>query len=550
MIQHLRTAGAILAFGLLAGCASLSAEAPAPRAEFSADRLSEHVRVLASDEYGGRAPATEGEVLTLAYLQAHYEALGLEPGGPDGAWLQPVDLRRYVPAAPATAAWTGPDGAPAALSAEHGLLLRAALNDGRAEIGDAPLVFAGYGVTAPERGWDDYGDADVRGAVVLVVAGEPAGALFNGEFPTLYAGQDYKEAEAFRRGAVGLLVLAADDDAAWARRVAGNGRPDTIAPGRDHLEFTGRVREPLAMRWLGAAGQNLAGLRAGLDSGGFRAVRLQDVRLSVSATETVETVRTHNLLARIPGRERPGETVIFSAHWDHVGRRDTPDERGDTVYNGAWDNASGTAGVLEMARVLAAGPQPRRTLVFAHMTAEEMGLLGAYAYVADPVYPLETTVADLNIDMLPLSGPTLDVPIFGLGQNTLEDDLQALAAEQGRYVSDDGQPEQGFYYRSDHFPFALAGVPALMPWHGVDLVEGGREVGLPAYRAQFRAHYHQRSDEWRPDMDFRSAVENLELLRRLAEDLANSDRWPEWKPGSEFAATRATSAAARAEAGR
>lgn len=550
MIQHFRTAGALIAFGLLAGCASLAPQATAPRAEVSAERLSEHVRVLASDAYGGRAPATEGETLTLAYLQAYYEALGLEPGGPDGAWLQPVDLRRYVPAAPAEAAWTGPDGARQALAAEDGLLLRAALNDGRAEVADAPLVFAGYGVTAPERGWDDYGEADVRGAVVLVVAGEPAGPLFNGEFPTLYAGQDYKEAEAFRRGAVGLLVLADDDDTAWARRATAAGRADTIAPGRDHLEFTGRVRAALAARWLAAGEADLAELRAGLDSGDFRAVRLPRVRLSVSALETVETIRTHNLLARIPGRERPGETVIFSAHWDHVGRRDTPDENGDRVYNGAWDNASGTAGVLEMARVLSAGPAPRRTVVFAHMTAEEMGLLGAYAYVADPVYPLETTVADLNIDMLPLSGPTLDVPIFGLGQNTLEDDLQALAAETGRYVTDDGQPEQGFYYRSDHFPFALAGVPALMPWHGTDLVEGGRAVGLPAYRAQFRADYHRRSDEWRADLDFRSAVENLELLRRLAEDLANSDRWPQWKAGSEFAATRALSAAARAEAGR
>ena len=250
-------------------------------------------------------------------------------------------------------------------------------------------------------------------------------------------------------------------------------------------------------------------------------------------------------MARIPGTERPDETIIVSAHWDHVGSRDTPDSDGDTIYNGAWDNASGTAGVLEMARVLSSGPAPERTIVFAHMAAEEMGLLGAYYYAENPIYPLETTVADLNIDMLPLSPPTRDLPIFGVGQNSLEDDLAALAAEEGRVITDDGRPEEGFYYRSDHFPYALAGVPALMPWHGVDWDEGGREAGEPAYRQQWTTFYHRRADEWSAELDWRSAVENLELLRRLATDLANSERWPTWKETSEFAATRAASDAAR-----
>ncbi|WP_333611536.1 M28 family peptidase, partial [Brevundimonas bullata] len=208
-------------------------------------------------------------------------------------------------------------------------------------------------------------------------------------------------------------------------------------------------------------------------------------------------------------------------------------------------NASGTVGVVEMARQLKAAPAPDRTIVFAHMAAEEMGLLGGYAYVADPVYPLETTVADINIDMLPLSGPTRDVPIFGKGQNSLEDDLQALAEKEGRYVSDDGQPEQGFYYRSDHFPFARAGVPALMPWHGVDWVDGGKEAGLAGWKARFGADYHKPSDEWSADWDLRSAVENLTLLYRLGLQLANSDAWPTWKPTSEFGQVRATSDAAR-----
>ena len=221
------------------------------------------------------------------------------------------------------------------------------------------------------------------------------------------------------------------------------------------------------------------------------------------------------------------------------------DGEGDHIYNGAWDNASGTVGLVEMARALKAAGPFERSIVFLHVTAEEQGLLGAFWYAANPVYPLETTVADINIDMLPLSAPTRDLPIFGLGQNSLEDDLQTLAEAEGRHVTDDGQPEQGFYYRSDHYAFARVGVPALMPWHGVDLDEGGREVGLPAYQARFRSDYHQPSDEWSEDLDFSSAVENLTLLYRLVVDLADSDRWPSWKPTSEFGAVRDRSAASR-----
>ena len=215
------------------------------------------------------------------------------------------------------------------------------------------------------------------------------------------------------------------------------------------------------------------------------------------------------------------------------------------MFNGAWDNASGTIGVVEMARQLKAAPTPKRTLVFAHMAAEEMGLLGAYAYVADPVYPLETTVADINIDMLPLSGPTRDVPIFGKGQNSLEDDLQALAEQEGRYVSDDGQPEQNFYYRSDHFPFAKRGVPALSFGGGQDLVNGGKARGEALAKAFVTDRYHQPADEYSADWDLTGAVLDGGLLYELGRKLANSDEWPEWKAGSEFKAERDKTAASR-----
>lgn len=525
--------------GRVAAAALLLAAWPAQAQDFSAERLSQGVRTLGSDAFAGRYPGEVGEGMTLGWLIAQYEMLGLEPGGPDGQWLQPVDLRRYEPARPATATW-GAGGETYDL--EDGVLLRAVSNDGRAQVAGAPVVFAGYGIHAPERNRDDYGDLDVEGAVVVVISGEPDGALFNGEYRTAHASDSAKAAEAYRRGAIGVLTVL-DDDVAWMRRTQSNDRRRTLSPGNDDLEFSGVVRGEVFARWAEAAGTTAQTLIGAVDGGGFRAVALDGVTLHVDAEETVETQRSWNLLARMPGTGRPDETIVFSAHWDHVGVRG--EGEGDHIYNGAWDNASGTVGLVEMARELKAAGPFERSVVFLHVTAEEQGLLGAFWYAANAVYPLETTVANINIDMLPLSAPTRDLPIFGLGQNSLEDDLQALAEAEGRYVTDDGQPEQGFYYRSDHYAFARAGVPALMPWHGVDLHEGGREVGLPAYQAKFRSDYHQPSDEWSEDLDFSSAVENLTLLYRLAVDLADSERWPSWKPTSEFGAVRERSAASR-----
>ena len=517
--------------------------------DFSAERISNDIRTISADEFQGRYPGTEGERMTLAWLQAQYEAMGLQPGGPDGQWLQPVHLKRFTPVeGAASASWTGPDGVVHPLAVGTDVVLRAATNDGRASIRSAPLVFAGYGITAPERNWDDYGDIDVRGKVVVVMGGEPEGDLFNGEYDTNYQSGAYKADEAFRRGAVGVVTLVPQpaDSQMWRRATQFGNRTRTLTPGAADLEFSMAINHDVAQQWAAAAGLDMARLGS-IGSGAFKAVPLNGVTLSAEAQETSETRVTHNLLARIPGAERPNETIIYSAHWDHVGGEsqhpETPGD--DKIFNGAWDNASGTAGVVEMARQISRAPRPERSIVFAHMAAEEMGLMGSFGYAADPVYPLETTVADINIDMLPLSGPTRDVPIFGKGQNDLEDRLQALAEPLGRYVSDDGMPEQGFYYRSDHFPFARMGVPAIMPWHGWDWVEGGREAGEAAWRAKFGADYHKPSDEWSADWNLTSATENLTLLYHLGLDLANSEDWPGWKPTSEFAQVRARSDAAR-----
>ena len=533
--------------GGVAVAAVLLAAGMASAQDFSAARISDNIRTISADEYQGRYPGTDGERMVLAWLQAQYESMGMQPGGPDGQWLQPVELKRFTPVAGATASWTGPDGQVHALTPGTDITLRAATNDGRASIRDAGVVFVGHGIYAPERQWDDYGDVDVRGKVVVVVAGEPDGERFNGDYATNYQSGAYKADEAFRRGAVGIITLVpqAASSPQWMGALRGGGRTRTLTPGAADLEFSGAMPHDTAMAWAAAAGMELSSI-ADVAGGSFKALPMQGVTLSIDAAETIDTLVTHNLLARIPGTEFPEETIIYSAHWDHVGgAAQHPNVTGDQIWNGAWDNASGTIGVLEMARQIKAAPAPKRSIVFAHMAAEEMGLMGSYGYAANPVWPLETTVADINIDMLPLSGPTRDVPIFGKGQNDLEDRLEILAAAKGRYVSDDHMPEEGFYYRSDHFPFARMGVPAIMPWHGWDWVDGGRAAGEAAWRAKFSADYHKASDEWSADLDFTSAVENLTLLYHLGLDLANSSDWPGWKPTSEFAVVRARSDGAR-----
>ena len=412
------------------------------------------------------------------------------------------------------------------------------------------MVFVGYGVNAPERNWDDFGDVDLTGKIAVVLGGEPDDERFREEFPTLYSRADTKMDEVRRRGAVAMLTVSGFDavDQRW-RRGAGVSRPRTTIAGEAEGVSLSMNRDA-ASRLFAAAGQSLSQLTDRAESEAFVAVPLEGVALSVQASETAERVETNNFIARLPGTDQADETIVVSAHWDHVGTREpaeghAADAHADLIFNGAWDNASGTVGVVELARSLKASGPFDRSIVFLHVTAEEQGLLGSEFYAANPVYPLQTTVANVNIDMLPIGGPTRDLPIFGLGQNTLEDELQVLAAAEGRTVTDDGQPEQGFYFRSDHFPFANAGVPALMPWHGVDLDEGGRELGKPAYDTLFRTIYHQPSDEWSADWTWGAALETLTLMHRLVADLADSERWPEWKADSEFASRRAESDAAR-----
>ena len=524
----------------LAACATAPVSAPPPRLDafavasaatpqFSAQRLSDHIKYLASDEMEGRFPGLVGEGLTLAYLQDQYEAMGLEPGGRDGSWLQPVDLVRFTPQRAPTASWTGADGATHPLVSGTDITLRAGPADPVVKIEGAPLVFAGYGISAPT--WDDYGDADLTGKVVVVLRGQPTSM---GADPNFYGSTTHKTQEALRRGAVGVITLQ-DQDGRWRRAVGGATRPQMTVKGAEDARFNGAINMATATAIGGSALE--AAVERAKSSALGGAIEL-GAKLSVDIAETTEVIRSNNLLAKIPGTERPDEYVFYSAHWDHVGKAKTPNAEGDDIFNGAWDNASGTAGLIEMARAFKAGPAPKRTVVFLHVTAEEQGLLGSEAYAADPVYPLAKTAADINIDMLPFTPETRDVAVFGVGKSELEDILGRFAAVQGRVVTGDGYPEEGFYYRSDHFNFAAGGVPALMPWTGRDFVEGGIDAGKPYYEGQMERYYHKLTDEWRADYDFTAALQNLDLLYRLGLTVADSESWPAWKPTAEFNAIR------------
>lgn len=536
---HRRSPLVALAALALAACATTPVASPAPKLDafavasaatpqFSAQRLSDHIKYLASDEMEGRFPGLIGERLTLAYLQAQYEAMGLEPGGRNGSWLQPVDLVRFTPERAPRASWTGADGVSHPLVSGTDITLRA----GSAEpvvTASAPLVFAGYGISGPT--WDDYGSADLTGKVVVILRGQPA---VMGEDPNFYGSTTHKTQEALKRGAVGVITLQ-DQDNRWRRAVGGATRPQMTIKGAQDPRFSGSINMATATA-IGGAPLEAAVERAKTTALG--GVLDLGARLSVDIAETTEVIHSNNLLAKIPGTERPDEYVFYSAHWDHVGKARTPNAEGDDIFNGAWDNASGTAGLIEMARAFKAGPAPKRTVVFLHVTAEEQGLLGSEAYAADPVYPLAKTAADINIDMLPFTPATRDVAVFGVGKSELEDILGRFAAVQGRVVTGDGYPEEGFYYRSDHFNFAAGGVPALMPWTGRDFVEGGIEAGKPYYEGAMAKYYHKLTDEWRADYDFTAALQNLDLLYRLGLTVADSESWPAWKPSAEFNAIR------------
>jgi Zn-dependent M28 family amino/carboxypeptidase len=422
------------------------------------------------------------------------------------------------------------------------------------------MVFVGYGVSAPERQWDDYEGVDLTGKVAVFLVndpdfeaepGSPVADRFGGQAMTYYGRWSYKFEEAARRGAVAALVIHETEAAGYGWNVieSPGGENFDITRPEDALQpllLQGWIQRPVAVELLRRAGHDFEEVKRRARTAEFRPIDL-GAAFSAAAEVSLERIESRNVIGRITGTRAPGETVMFAGHWDSFGIG-PPDQAGRRIRPGAIDDAIGIAGIIEIARAFARGPRPERTLVFAAWTAEERGLLGAEHYAANPIYPHETTVANLTLDVLQTAGPARDVILIGEGQSEMEDLLARAAARQGRTVTPETHPERGLFYRADHFALAKKGVPVLLIMAlagGYDLVEGGREAGEAWLEAYTSSCYHQPCDEWRADWDLRGAVQDVDLVYRIGRELANSRVWPSWKPGSEFRATRQESAAAR-----
>jgi Zn-dependent M28 family amino/carboxypeptidase len=539
---------------LVAAAAALTLASPAlTQPPLSAERVTETVRTLTDDWYQGRAPGTLGEQRTVGYLIGRFQALGLEPGGPQGKWVQEVPLLRTRLGAPQRLELATPKGA-IQLKLGTDAYLSTLRGDDVATVEAAPLVFVGYGVNAPERKWDDFKGQDLKGKVAVFLindpdfeAGpkEPVASKFGGKAMTYYGRWTYKFEEAARRGAVAALIVHDAEGVGYGWNVI-------VSPGGENyglvrkdgsqtsLALQGWLSHAMGNQLFAAAGQDLGKLRIAARSARFKPVPLTGVTLSAAIPSSHEVVTSHNVLARLPGTSRADEVVMLGAHWDAYGAGQ-PDAQGRVYRAGANDDALGVAALLEIAGRMKASAPPQRSVVFGVWTAEERGLLGSEYYAANPVHPIDKTVANLTIDVLQTAGKARDVVLIGKGQSSMEEELAAFAARQGRTVTPENLPERGLFFRADHFPFAKRGVPVLLMMSlagASDLEQGGRAGGQAWIDDYTGRCYHQACDAWGPEWNLAGAMQDIELVHALGWDLANSDRWPQWKPGSEFAAVR------------
>jgi Zn-dependent M28 family amino/carboxypeptidase len=540
---------------MLAACAAGGARPDSERslepalACLSQADLLAHMRVLASDAFEGRGPGTQGEQRTVDYLVGRFQAYGLEPGNPDGTYVQRVPLLGFE--THASAYFETPQGSFALEPlADFVAISRQAMTD----LAGLEVVFVGYGVVAPEFQWDDFKDVDVRGKAILMLVNDPQlpsaadparldDAVFRGKAMTYYGRWTYKYEIAKAKGAAAAILVHETGPAGYPWEVvAGSwGREgfDLAGPGAAdaHVPIESWVQRAVAERLCRESGLDFEDLKRAALARDFRPIALPGVRASLAATTQLREIESRNVVALRRGADpaRQDELIVLTAHWDHLGL--DASATGDGIYNGALDNASGTAALLLLAQAFSR-VAPERSILFLAVTAEEKGLLGSKYYATHALYPLARTLADVNMDGLNPWGRTLDVVNIGQGFSTLDELLAREAARQGRRIEPDHEPEKGYYFRSDHFSFAKQGVPALYAESGIDF--RGRPAGWgKAQRERYTAEdYHKPSDEMRDDWDFSGGIEDVELYLRIAWDLAQGDRWPEWKPGSEFAAAR------------
>jgi Zn-dependent M28 family amino/carboxypeptidase len=542
-----------LTLAALTGCSRGPSPPSAALASFSSDRLLEHIRVLSSDEFEGRAPGSKGEQLTIKYLQDQFRAAGPEPGNPDGTYLQSVPLVGITADSKMKLTLTG-----------HGKTLEPKYQDDFVARSkhvtdtvslDADMIFVGYGVQAPEFQWDDFKGVDVKGKYLVVLVNDPPvpdpndpskldPKVFGGVAMTYYGRWTYKFEKAAQMGAAGCAVIHQTDRAGYPWEVLRNGYAgpqfDLSTPDKNmgQLAVEGWITSDFAAKLFQAAGQDLNELIAAAATRDFKPVPL-GLRAKITLHNTLQTIDSHNVIAKLTGSdpELKNTYVVYTAHWDHFGIG--PAVNGDKIYHGAVDNASGTATLLEIARAYKAlRTPPRRSILFLAVTAEEQGLLGSQYYAEHPLYPLARTALDINMDGMNVLGRTRDIVQIGRGASTLDDVIDAVAASQSRVVTLDPEPEKGFYYRSDHFEFAKNGVPAFDPDPGVDYIGKPEGWGLEQRKIYTAERYHKPADKILPDWDMSGAVQDAQLYFLVGYRVANDPRMPEWKPGAEFKAVR------------
>jgi Zn-dependent M28 family amino/carboxypeptidase len=510
-------------------------------------------RRMSTDEFEGRAPGSKGETLTVQYLIDQAKAAGLEPGNPDGTWTQKVPLVGLTPTP------TGPlvvrkGGASRSFKFPDEVVAFSKHVTPQVSIENSELVFAGYGVQAPEFNWDDFKGIDVKGKTIVVLVNDPPVAaagngseldskVFGGRAMTYYGRWTYKYEKAAELGAAGVLIVHETEPAGYPYSVVqgmGRERFDLVTPdknaGRSKIEGWMSVEAATAL--LKMAGQDFAALKTQAATREFKPVPL-GMTASVGIKQNIRTVDSQNVVARLTGSDPAlrNEYIVYTAHWDHLGVGTAVN--GDTIYNGALDNASGTAMVLEIARKLkSVQPAAKRSMVFLWVTAEEQGLLGSQYYAEFPLYPLEKTLAVINVDGINQWGRTSDLTVIGLGASDLDDYAREIALEQNRVLKPDAEPEKGFYYRSDHFNFAKKGVPAFDPDAGVEFIGKPAGYGQQKRDEYTKVDYHAPSDHVKDDWDLSGAAEDGKLFLAMGYRIANADRFPEWKPGNEFKAAR------------
>jgi Zn-dependent M28 family amino/carboxypeptidase len=532
-MRHLLTAAL-----LLAGTAANAQTIPV-------ETMKDVTREISSDAYEGRAPTTPAEDKTIAYIVQRFEKAGLKPGN-KGKWTQDVPLVEITAQNVQPLVFSG-GTAPVSLDYRKDMVIATYRVVPKVAVKDSDVVFVGYGINAPERGWNDYAGLDVKGKTVVILVNDPdykspdTKGLFEGKAMTYYGRWTYKFEEAARQGAAAAIIVHDTYPAAYPWGVVQSSwtgpqlEQDTPGDHLDQSQAIGWMQLDKAKALFASAGKDFDALALAATQKGFKAVPL-GIKASVSWENTIKKQASKNVVGILPGSAKPDEVVLYSAHWDHLGRCDAVN--GDDICNGAVDNASGIGGLVALAEAHAKAGPAKRSLVFLAVTAEESGLLGSKFYAENPVYPLAKTVGGVNMDSLNVIGKTKDFVIAGAGKSELEDLVKPFVAAEGRVIVPEARPEAGGYYRSDHFSFAKLGVPMLYGESGDDLVNGGKEAGEKAAKDYTQNRYHKPQDEYNPGWDWSGAVSDLTIYYGLGRQLAEGAAWPNWYPTAEFRGIR------------